>query len=167
MSRSLDLGINATGSVSFNFACSTLDYPLVTAKESGNTSDSLTLVNTQSPSDRVNKIIVKTQLIDVYKGKSINAQFRSPNPQGIQVMIRREEIWSELESTDATLRYDLPIDGWMVIKVPFNALVDDTALQGFIGRLIGTLFQSDRAATPAAVSRISSLIRRAIVPDGI
>lgn len=167
MSRSLDLGLNSTGKVSFTFTCETYNYPLVYCKESGNTSDSLTLINTQSPTDRVNKFIVKTQLIDIYKGKSINPQFRSPNPQGIQVMIRREEIWSELESTDATLRYDLPMDGWMVLKVPFNALVDDTVLQGYVGRLVGGLFQSDRAATPAAVSRIASLIRRAIVPDGM
>lgn len=125
--------------------------------------DRTTLVNTTSPRDAAEKMILASSTIkDIYSNTDVDPNYRGAIRRGVSVLVQLNDIWTLVDSADAQFRVDLPISAHLVLRVPAS-YVSVSDVQGFVARMLGGLYETGSTGT----SRLDALLRGITIPKDI
>lgn len=125
--------------------------------------DRTILVNTTSPRDAVEKMILASSTVkDIYSNTDIDPNYRGAIRRGISILVQLNDIWTLQDTENAQFRVDLPMSAHLVLRVPSSYVsVDD--IRGFIARMLGGLYETGSTGT----SRLDALLRGITIPKDI
>lgn len=126
----------------------------------------LTCVKTPLGAD--SEIILKSSTIpNVYKGagSKIPATMRGLNNTGVKVLLQTNETWTVSDSADATFGYSLPVSAHLVLSIPNDSMITEDLVINLVDRTVGLLYE--KGDDGEAVSRVSAILRQALVPENM
>ena len=100
---------------------------------------------------------------DIYQNTDIEPSTRAASRRGSRVLCQLSDVYTLTDSTDATFRVNLPIEGHIVLTLPNDNNLTDAMLLAFIGRMISGLFETGSNTA----TRLQSLLRGAMLPSDL
>jgi hypothetical protein len=121
------------------------------------------IVNVTTPVDRPEKIrTAYSEIADIYKNTGIDESVTAPSKKGVQILSQVTETWSLLDDSAADYRIDLPVSAHLVVKIPACEHIAESDVVELVGRAIGAIYDAETGNW-----RVSSLVRGALVPQGL
>lgn len=104
-----------------------------------------------------------SEIKDMYQGKGINPTVYAPTRRGARVFCQLNDVWTVTDSSDATYRVDLPVEGHIVLKIPAHELVTADQIKAFLGRIVDGMFNTGVITS----ERISAMVRGSLLPKDL
>lgn len=93
-----------------------------------------------APQDQPSTVrIAQTVRPNVYAGSSIDSSVYLPNKKGTDTIIELREIWSVVDSTDASFLLQFPIRMALTMSLPDSAYVTADSVERLVARLVACL----------------------------
>lgn len=100
---------------------------------------------------------------DIYQNTDIEPSARAASRRGSRILCQLSDVYTLTDSSDATFRVNLPMEGHIVLTLPNDNNITEGMLLAFIGRLISGLFETGSQTA----SRLQSLLRGAMLPSDL
>jgi len=166
MAKTTSLGFTDTadgGATTKAFTRANLNFPVDFSVKTDSESKVL-LVNKTSPLDQLESIRVESSnIVDVYKGTSIDPSVYAPSRQGVSIVVQVNDVLRVTDAAVPAFQLDLPISVHTVVKVPLSSYITAADVQTVIGRALAIFYNSNYVTT----GRISSLLRGSMLPAGL
>lgn len=83
---------------------------------------------------------------NIYANSGIDPVFWTPTKRGIRLYASVSDVWTAIDSTDATApHYDSPFSASLILQVPQNEILTEEDAARILNRLIGILYANGRA----------------------
>lgn len=166
MTKSIELNRTDTaisGVSALNLPMAVLNFPVdFTIRDRGPKEAILT--NLTSPLGCAETIrFAVNDIANIYKGTNIDPTLWATTKHGVNVLAQVNDIWSIVDSTNATFRQDIPFSAHIVLKVPDCGLITADMLKTSVGRLADALFNSGVVTS----ERLGALAKGALIPSGV
>lgn len=166
MAKTLNLNYTDTaisGISSLNLPLSVVNFPVDFRVKVDDPGEAI-VTNLTSPIERPETFrFAITEIRDVYKNTSIDANVAAPTRRGVSILCQLNDVYSITDSSDATYQVNLPMQGHIVLKIPSNDLITADVMKTFLGRLVDGLFNSGVVSS----GRLASLARGSLLPDNM
>lgn len=113
--------------------------------------DVINVTGTTLTSDAICRCCYK-EVKDVYNNTNL-VPSKLANRAGVQVMVSLEELFSSKNSKTGE-EGDLPVVGWLCLRLPTHPSSTTALLQGAMERILGALFATDDATNETLISNI-------------
>lgn len=103
-----------------------------------------------------------SQVTNVYSGTNTDATSQFPSKKGVQVLVEISENYRAINKVTG-VEVDLPCKGRLVLRVPNNSAVTPDLIGDLLMRTIAAAFATGKTTS----SRVVSLVRGSLLPDGM
>lgn len=128
------------------------------------TADNAVVTNLTSPISLPEKHqFGASEVGDVYKGTGIDPSLFAPSRRGVSLFGKVTEVWTVVDSVDATYQVALPVSCHVVIRTPNHELITPAMVEALLGRTVSTFYETGSEAT----TRIASMLRGSLLPSDL